>query len=116
MDLNHRPPGPEDCAHKESITYTKRYELLPSATSAMLTAVSIAVRILGITQSGLVVGTNLGTESRLAHRSPLSFGICLWPGFLRGLHLAAFGYVGVRPSPENPPIAEENALRRLNLP
>ena len=105
-----------DALHKESITYTKHYELLPSATSAMLTAVSIAVRILGSTQSGLVVGTNLGTESRLAHRSRLSFSICLWPGLLRGLHLAAFGYVRISPAPEHPAIAEANALRRLDLP
>ena len=104
-----------DALHQESITYTERYELLPTATSAMLTAVSIAVRILGSTQSGLVVGTKLGTESRLAHIS-LSFSICLWPRFLRGLHLAAFGYVGISPAPEHPAIAEANALRRLDLP
>jgi hypothetical protein len=63
MDLNHRPPGPEDCSHEESITYTERYELLPSATSAMPSAISIGARILGSTQSGLVVGTKLGTVS-----------------------------------------------------
>jgi len=50
MDLNHRPPGPEDCSHEESTTYTERYELLPSVTSAVPTAVSIAARTLGSTQ------------------------------------------------------------------
>jgi hypothetical protein len=33
MDLNHRPPGPEDCAHEESVSYTERDELLQNATS-----------------------------------------------------------------------------------
>ena len=50
-----------DALHEESTTYTERYDLLPSATSATPTAVSIEARILGSTQSGLVVGTKLGT-------------------------------------------------------
>src|SRR5215472_3768558 len=33
MDLNYRPPGPEDCAHEESTSYTERDELLRNATS-----------------------------------------------------------------------------------
>ena len=47
-----------DALHEESIAYTERYELLPSATSARPTAVSIGARTLGSTQSGLVVAQN----------------------------------------------------------
>ena len=50
-----------DALHEESITYTERYELLPSTTSATPTAVSIGAWTLASTQSGLVVGTKLGT-------------------------------------------------------
>jgi hypothetical protein len=63
-----RASGYEDCSHEESTSYTERYELLPSATSAMPTAVSIAARTLGSTQSGLVVDTKLGTFTDPVYR------------------------------------------------
>jgi len=61
MDLNHRPPGPEDCAHEESTSYMECDEILLITTSAALTRIYDVRLTHSSTPSGLVVGTKLGT-------------------------------------------------------